>query len=118
MPGSQRRAPREAQHQLPAASKLKLPYDDGVAAAAENRALAVQPAVKHTAARARLERGELAPSEALGPIWHQRRMCGAGDRILVDAEVRHKHPADDIFAHSARGNDGHATDRLECSEIR
>ena len=42
------------------------------------------------------KRGELIAAEALGPIGHQRRMSGAGDRVLVDPEVRHEHAADDV----------------------
>ena len=80
-----------------AGSQLELADDDGVAVAAEDRAVALEPAVEKAGARARLERGELVAAEPLRPIGHERRVGRAGHRILVDAEVGDEHAADDVL---------------------
>ena len=59
-------------------------------------AVALQPAVKHAGALARLERGELAAAEALRPVRHQRGMGRAGHRVLVDPEIGDEHAAGDV----------------------
>src|SRR4051812_34986751 len=86
--------------------------------AAQNSAVAVQPALEHAGPGTGLERGELAPSEALRPIRYERSVRGAGDGILVDPDVGDEDSAGDVLIVARRRDDGHTVDLLERREIR
>ena len=70
--------------------ELELADDHRVATAAEDGALALEAALEHSGACARLQGGEFASAEASGPIRHERRVRRTGHGVLVDPEIRHE----------------------------